>query len=389
VEITMSMKLEAVETTARMCARCMKMCRHVCTTHVVTRNEADTPNERCGTAYRAMQRGYFLPEEVPYMYEKCAVCGLCLEWCETHWDAGEVMVAARADIVDQGLAPRAAVDMNQHIVEQGNPYGQAPDERFAPVAEQIQDLPDQAEVLYFLGCDTLCRQPEIAVAAMKVMKAAGVDFTVLKDGERCCGEPQRLLGFCDAALDTARHNVAMIENSGAKRVVFTCPSCLKVMKVFYPEWGVSLPEGVELLHMTQFLQQLLAQGKITLSQEVGKRVTYHDSCDLGRRLEIYDAPREVIEALPGAEFVELQLNRSKSNCCGAGGGLEATNPTLVMEASKSVIGMARDVSAEILITACPTCKHSFWRHTYQDDGLQTRDIVELVALALGLDDAEA
>jgi len=384
----MTMKLEAVETTARLCARCMKMCRHVCTTHVVTRNEADTPNERCGTAYRALQRGHFLPDEVPYMFEKCAVCGLCLEWCETHWDAGEVMVAARADIVDQGLAPQAALEMNKAIVEQGNPYGQPPEERFAPVADLIHDLPDQADVLYFLGCDTLYRQPEIAVAAMKVMQAAGVDFTVLKDAERCCGEPQRLLGFWDAARETARHNAASIEKCAAKRVVFTCPSCLKVVKTFYPEWGVSLPEGIELLHMTQFLQELLAEDKITLSHEVVKRVTYHDSCDLGRRLGIYDAPRAVIQALPGAQFAELQLNRSKSNCCGAGGGLEATNPALVIEASKSVIKMARDVSAEILITACPTCKHSFWRHTYQDDGLETRDIVELVAVALGVGGAQ-
>jgi Fe-S oxidoreductase len=87
--------------------------------------------------------------------------------------------------------------------------------------------------------------------------------------------------------------------------------------------------------------------------------------------------------------VELQLNRSQSNCCGAGGGLEATNPALVMEASQGVIGMARDVAAEVLITACPTCKHSFWRHTYQDDGLETRDVVELVALAMGVNGTEA
>jgi len=383
----MSMKLEAVETTARLCARCPKMCRHVCTTHIVTRDEADTPNDRCAVAYRALQRGYFLEEEVPYMFEKCAVCGLCLEWCETHWDAGEVMVAARADIVAQGLAPQSAVALNQNIVALGNPYGRAREERFAPVADLIQSLPDQAETLYFVGCDTLYRQPEIATAAMKVMQAAGVDFTVLKEGEGCCGEPQRLLGFWDAARETARQNVAAIAHSGAKRVVFTCPSCLKVVKQFYPEWGVSLPEGVELLHMTEFLQQLLAEGKITPFREVAKRVTYHDPCDLGRRLGIYDAPRAVIQALPGVEFTELQLSRSKSKCCGAGGGLEATNPGLVIEASKGVIQMARDVAAEVLVTACPTCKHSFWRHTYRDDGLETRDVVELMAVALGLDGA--
>lgn len=378
------MELKMVERTARLCARCSKMCRHVCTTHAVTRSEVDTPNERCAIAYRALERGEFLPWEVPYMYEKCATCGLCLVWCETELDASDVMLAARADIVNQGLAPQSALAVNKSVMEQGNPHGEPREKRFAALAEEIAALPDKAEVLYFVGCDTLYRQPEVARVAIKVLQAANVDFTVLKDGELCCGEPQYLLGFSNASHEIARQNAALIEKSGAKRVVFTCPSCMKIMKDTYPKWGVNLPEGVELLHMTQFLQELLAEEKIVLRREVAKRVTYHDPCDLGRRQGIYDAPRTVIQAIPGVEFIELQFNRENSRCCGAGGGLGATNLGLVIETSKTVIGLAQDVSADILVTACPTCKTSFQRHTNRRDDLDTVDVVELVAMALGL-----
>ena len=377
------MELNKVERTARLCESCPKMCRHVCTTHKVTHSEADTPNQRCATAYWALQRGAFTPEEVPFMFEKCAVCGLCLTWCETELDAGDVMLAARADIVRQGLAPETALAVNRNIQEQGNPHGELRADRFTQLEDEINSLPDRAEVLYFLGCDTAYRQPQIASAAIQVFKAAGVDFMVLKEDELCCGEPQRLLGFMDEAADTARKNVEMIEAAGVKQIVYSCPSCLRVMKEVYPQLGCPLPEDIELLHSTQFVQRLLAKGHLKLTQAVGKRMTYHDPCDLGRRQEIYEAPREIINQIPEVDFTEMYFNHQDARCCGAGGGLGATNLGLVVEASKEVVQMAGNIDAEVLVTACPTCKTSFVRHTYRDEKMDTLDIMELVFLALG------
>jgi heterodisulfide reductase subunit D len=379
------MELDKVERTARLCESCPKMCRHVCTTHKITHSEADTPNQRCATAYWALKRGSFTPEEVPFMYEKCAVCGLCLTWCETELDAGDVMLAARADIVRQGLAPESALAVNQSILDHGNPHGEAREERFAQLEHDIANLPDTAEVLYFLGCDTAYRQPQIASAAIKVLKAAGVNFTVLKESELCCGEPQRLLGFVDEAAETAHKNVEIIKATGAKQIVYSCPSCLRVMKETYPQMGSQIPQGVEMLHNTQFMQRLLAEGKLKLRGKVDKRVTYHDPCDLGRRQEIYETPREVLQQIPGVDFAEMYFNRQDARCCGAGGGLGATNLGLVVEASREVVDMAGRTGADILVTACPTCKNSFVRHTYRDDALETLDIMELAVMALGED----
>jgi Fe-S oxidoreductase len=376
------MELQKVERFARLCETCPKMCRHVCTTHVVTRSEADTPNERCSIAYKALLRGSFLAEEAPYMYKKCASCGLCLAWCETEIDAGEVMLASRVDLVNAGMAPVQAVGIQKNIQSHGNPHGEPASERYSGIADEIQSLPDTAEVLYFAGCDTLFRQPEIAKAALKVLKAAGVDHTMIKAGEPCCGEPLRLMGFIDDFKASARKVVESIVETGAKTVVCTCPSCLRMMKEVYAAYGVEGLANVEFLHMSEYLLQLTNAGRLQFNNTMAMRVTYHDPCDLGRRLGIYEPPRQVIETLPGIQFKDMFFNRRDARCCGAGGGLAATNLELVIEASKTVIGLAKDVNAEILVTACPTCKTSFNRHTYKLDDLKTMDLVELIAMAL-------
>lgn len=376
------MELEKVERLARLCETCPKMCRHVCTTHNVTHSEADTPNERCSIAERALLRGAFLPEEAPYMYQKCANCGLCLAWCETGIDAGEVMLAARVDLVNEGLAPAEAAAIQKNIRDEGNPHGEPSSERFAAISAEVRNLPDTAEVLYFAGCDTLYRQPEIAGAALKVFGATGVDFTMIKAGEPCCGEPLRLMGYLDDFRNSARQTAESIAASKARTVVCTCPSCLRMMKEVYASYGISMPAGVEFLHMSEYLLRLKAAGKLKFTHSLEIKTTYHDPCDLGRRLEIYEPPREVLAALPGVEFQDMYFNRRDARCCGAGGGLAATNLGLVIEASKTVVGMAQDVHARVLVTACPTCKTSFNRQTYKLDDLMTMDLVELVAAAL-------
>jgi Fe-S oxidoreductase len=154
------------------------------------------------------------------------------------------------------------------------------------------------------------------------------------------------------------------------------------MREVYPQYGIDPPAGIEFLHITEFLQELLAANRLDLRQAISKIVTYHDPCDLGRRLKVYEPPRAVLNALPGVELKEMFFNRQNARCCGAGGGLAATNLNLMLKAGQTVVDLALDVSAEILITACPTCKTSFSCHTDRPDGLETLDITELVAMAL-------
>lgn len=376
------MELHKVELLAQLCENCPKMCRHVCTTHTVTRSEADTPMERSSIAYRALLRGRFLPEEIPYMYKKCSACGLCLQWCETEIDVSEIMLAARADAALAGTAPAEAVQVMENMVREGNPHGNRRESKFSAIAAEIDSLPATAEVLYFAGCDTLYHQPKIALAAIKIFRAADVDFTMLKDNEPCCGEPQRQMGFIEDFKSAAQNLLELIRHSRAKRVVYTCPTCLRIAKEIYPRYGIEIPAGVEYLHMSEYLLELIAAKKLVLSQSINKRVTYHDPCDLGRRLKIYEPPRQVLAAVPGIELKEMFFNRQDARCCGAGGGLAFTNPKLVTEASKNVLNLAEKVNAQLFVTSCPTCKNSFCNHTKEMDGMETLDLTEIVAASL-------
>jgi len=374
-------ELQKVERLARLCDSCQKMCRHVCTTHLVTCSEADTPNERCSIAYRALNRGKFLPVEAPYMYEKCAVCGLCQAWCETDIDAGEVMLAARADLVTQGLAPGAAVAVHDSVTRLANPFGEPVENRYKGISFDLNKLPEKADVLYFAGCNALYRQPEIVNDVLSLLSRVKVDLTILKESDVCCGKPLYLLGYLDSYRQNAARVLELIEGSGARRVVFTCPGCLRHLREVYQKFdrGVS---GIELLHISEFLLELVNNGDIHFTKGIEKRITYHDPCDLGRRLEIYEQPRQLLMALPGVEFKELQFNRRDARCCGSGGGLGYTNPGLVVEASRKVVGLAQDIQAEVLVTACATCKKTFLRHTKALGAPMTIDIAELALSAL-------
>jgi len=295
------------------------------------------------------------------------------------------MLAARQDIVEAGLAPARARAVHRAILVHGNPLGE-PGIRLAQLGERFA-LPSAAEVLLFLGCNTAYRQPEIALAALAVLRVARVPFTILSD-ERCCGEPQRVLGFTDAARETAQATAMAIAHSGARTVVFLCPTCLRMVKRDYPQWGLGIPGEAELLHLTEYLIRLLQTGRLKLTLPVEKAVAYHDPCALGRGLGIYEAPRLVLGHVPGLRLLELQHNRNRAVCCGAGGALDAIDQRLAIAAGIKALDLALAAGAEILATACATCKQSFLRHTSHLNELEILDVVELIARALFDDEGE-
>lgn len=374
------MNEEVLRETAQMCSLCPKLCRHVCTVATVTRSEADTPNEKCRFAWEGWARGYFRPDEVAHLYA-CCLCGLCTAWCEPGWDVPPVLEAARRDVVRAGLAPEPARQMAAHVRSLGNPLGEPRERRLAALGDRVAPLPARAEVLLFFGCNTLYRQPEIARATLALMEAAGQSFTVWRE-ETCCGEPQWVLGFVDEARASAEALVQAVQESGARRVVFTCPSCLRMVRDAYPRLGVSLPEGVEWLHHTAFLLELVQAGKLAPHRTLDWRATYHDPCALGRGLGEYNAPRELLGHLPGVRLVEMFHHRERAFCCGAGGGMGGLDLRVAVEAGRKVVALAQATGADHLVTACPTCKGSFARHTAASGGLEVWDVAEALAAAL-------
>jgi Fe-S oxidoreductase len=156
------------------------------------------------------------------------------------------------------------------------------------------------------------------------------------------------------------------------------------MKNQYRSWGYDLQGQVELLHITEFLAGLIERGQVSFTHALPLTVTYHDPCDLGRRQGVFEAPRTILKAMPGITFAEMQFNRDSAKCCGAGGALEVTNLGLSVDIARQALRPVVETGAEILVTACPTCKKSFKRLTERLDDLRTMDILELASTALGL-----
>jgi heterodisulfide reductase subunit D len=190
---------------------------------------------------------------------------------------------------------------------------------------------------------------------IKILQSAGKEIALSKD-EWCCGSIALRIGDDQSLLEFIQHNINEFKKMGA-RVVFTaCAGCYRTWKKDYPEiLGEDLP--FEIKHITEILVELLNNNQIPFKAEEGeiKKVTYHDPCHLGRHMDLYEIPREVILKVPGIELIEMKRNRKTAWCCGAGGGVKSQFPELAIEISKERIKEAIECGAEILTTSCPFC----------------------------------
>jgi heterodisulfide reductase subunit D len=180
-----------------------------------------------------------------------------------------------------------------------------------------------------------------------------------------------IAGLTDEVEALRRHNLEKLEELGAKSVVFSCPSCFYMWSNFYH------PQGVGLLHSTQYIHKLINDGRLVMG-EIEQVTTYHDPCDLGRGMKVYDPPREVIKA--GAKnFVELPQNRERGYCCGGGGDLEMTDADITNKIAVDLLDAVTGTDAEMLVTACQQCKRMMLSSVQSEKSeIQVKDIVELV-----------
>ncbi|MFC2024779.1 (Fe-S)-binding protein, partial [Chloroflexota bacterium] len=279
----------------------------------------------------------------------CTTCGYCDAVCPL--GPTEAFVALREDMVDRGVDPPEAnkkVDENVRIKH--NFMGAHPEAR-AKWAEGL-NLPKNGDVMYFAGCYASYRQPDTAKAVVKLLEKVGINVAHLGNDEWCCGVPPLWNGERSIAVDMMNHNFESIKKSGAKTVVISCAECYRMLRTNYPEVVGKLP--FEVLHVSEFLAQLVDKGKLKFNKLEGK-ITYHDPCFLGRHSGVYDAPREVLRSIPGIDLVEMDRHRQWASCCGSGAGVVATAyPELTKHCSAKRILEAKQV-ADTVVTACPRC----------------------------------
>ena len=314
---------------------------------------------------------------------RCTTCGRCTQWCPRGVDQTEVAKVLRQIATEYHVfAPRAqpisAVGAN--LAALGNPLGEKREKR-ADWAEglSIKTFTRGTKILYFPGC-YLCYDPrmkKVARATATILNAAGVDFGILGPQENCCGESIRKAGDEELFIRLATENIKTFIENGVKKIVVNSPHCYHTFKNEYPEFMVNF----EVVHISQFLLELLSEGKLKFGKEYNRKVTYHDPCYLGRHNGILDEPREVLKHIPGLELVEMPESRENSLCCGGGGG------GIWMETPKGErladlrLEQAIGVGAEILATCCPYCILNFEdsRLTLEDaESLEVKDITEIV-----------
>ncbi|HMT72671.1 MAG TPA: (Fe-S)-binding protein [Chitinophagaceae bacterium] len=245
---------------------------------------------------------------------------------------------------------------------------------------------ESPDILFWVGCAGSFdqRAQKITKAFALILDKAGINYAILGKEEMCTGDPVRRAGNEFAFQMMAYQNIQVLNNYGIKKIVTACPHCYNTLKNEYPALGGTY----EVIHHTTLLQQLLDDGKIRLKEDSdlkNKKITYHDSCYLGRANDIYDAPRKVLEALK-AELVEMKRCRSNGMCCGAGGAQmfkeeEKGTTRINIERSNEAIG----TGAEVIASACPFCNTMMTdgvKLAEKEESVQVLDIAELIAQAI-------
>lgn len=251
---------------------------------------------------------------------------------------------------------------------------------------------DKSDVLFWVGCapyfepifeDLDFSALDIARASLKAMNLLGIEPRLLPN-ERCCGHDALWTGDIETFKKLAEHNAAQIKEAGVKKIVFSCPEGYRTFKMDYPDY-VDL--DCEVVHLSELLAEKIGQNGLKL-KEVKKKVTYQDPCRLGRHMGIYDAPRKVIESIPGIELVEMQHSGRESICCGTSAFTNCDAYSNALRAER--LSEARATGADLLITACPKCQtHLKCAMTDKGDEhratpkIETMDLANLVAEAIG------
>ncbi len=316
----------------------------------------------------------------------CVTCNACVQRCPRGVEIIDIMRALRRSITSLGVAqaPDALRMTIKNISSLGNPLGEPAEKRVDWAKDlDVKTYTEGTEVLYFSCCIPAydAKIQRAARATVKILKQAEIDFGILDGTENCCGESVRKVGDENLFQRLAQNNIAIFNKNRVTKIVVTSPHCYHSFKNEYPELGGKF----EVWHFSQYLAELIKEGRLKFTQEINKRVTYHDPCYLGRHNDIYQAPRQVLESIPGLELVEMAYCRENSLCCGGGGGRIWMETKKGERFSDTRIEQALEVGAEIMAVACPYCMSNLddsLLTSGKEESLEIRDIAELVQQAL-------
>ena len=319
----------------------------------------------------------------------CTTCRSCMEHCPVHIEhVDKVIDMRRYKVLMEGQFPEELKVAFKGLETNSNPWGLGQSTRCdwareidVPCLSEMDDK--NIDLLFFVGCMRSYddRNRNVALAMVRILKHLGVKFAILGVEEGCCGDPARRAGNEYLYQMLAQTNIETFNRYNIKKILTTCPHCLNTLKVEYAQLGYQ----AEVVHHADFLAEQIRAGRISLAHPVDKTITYHDPCYLGRYSNIYDSPRQVLDASPALKRVEMDRSRQDSLCCGAGGSWmwmdEKTGERINHFRLKDVLSKSPDGVS----TACPFCVLMFTdavKDNELDDKLKVWDIAEIVEMGL-------
>jgi len=368
---------EAVDDEIFACIMC-GFCRAGCPVYKETSLESKNARGRVILAYNMLKGTIEPSKELAERFYQCTMCLHCKATCPAGVQVADIVESARKRLVEAGYLPEVHKTLLESISKYGNPLNE-PSEKRTDVYPSTY-VHKVADTLLFFGCITSYQDIQIVPSTMEILDKAGIDYATMGNEEHCCGYLAYLVG-APHFKDSMDNNLKRLSRSSPKTIVTTCAGCYRTFKQIYPHYS---DFSIEVLHAVEYFERLIGEEKIHFKDGFSGKAAYHDPCDIGRHMEIYEPPRNILKHIPGLELVEFKQNRSLANCCGGGGGMKGYDNELSSALAYKRIMEALDVGADMVISACPACKSNLHvaaaRLRKEKKGkIKVMDITEVVA----------
>jgi len=356
------------------CTHC-GTCRSICTTFAYKGKESYNSRGRIFLLEGLQERKIDFDEGIIDRIYSCSMCKACELLCPSSVKFTDMMKCVRNQLAAEHVGPLLNhEEMASLINDSGNIFGEP--QRLVDLSPEVEKLPDKAPNLLYLGCTVSAFQPSLAKTTIKILREAGYNFTMMKEGEYCCSSFLDLVGLRQNYEAAMKTNLQRLNSLGVSNVVTLCPFCYGAFHEF-SEKG----ESISSQHTTELLYDLMKKGKIDLKKSFDYTVTYFDPCHLGRYRGLYEVPRKLIKSVPGIEYVDMNRNREKSMCCG--GTIRVPYYDTRSGMSEMIVKDAYESGAEYIITACPSCLHNLSTVSFEYD-IEVMNIEDLIAYSMNI-----
>lgn len=332
------------------CVQC-GFCRAGCPVFSQLGIESANARGRSLLAYSILINELKPTKEVAEKFYLCTMCKNCTQECPCSIKIDEIVYSSRKLFFESGIIAEPHSFILDNLKRRENPFGEPREKRTDtfPV-EYLQN--EKADILLFLGCVTSYQDTNIVPSVMKILDKACVNYTTLGNDEGCCGYVAYLIGSDDFKT-LIEKNIDKFSKKKIKTIITPCAGCYRTFKQLYQKYS---DFNFEIWHAIEYIDKLIKDGKLEFENKKEKKVIYHDPCDIGRHMGIYEEPREILKKIPNIKLLEFEKNREDARCCGGGGAMKAIAPNLSADIAYEKVLEASEMEADIIVSACPSCK---------------------------------